>query len=98
MKCAVVDQNGAVVNVIIADPTDRAPLNCILVATPDDSIAEVDTRWTYDGIGFVPSQQIIDDMTAQRLEWNWDTHRFQPNAELQAEMDAQAVAAGDQQP
>jgi hypothetical protein len=43
MKCAVVNREGRVVNVIMASPNDQPPAKCTLVEIPEDS--PVTTRW-----------------------------------------------------
>ncbi len=52
MRCAVVDDAGRVVNVIMADPErDQPETGCILVDVPDD--ARVGPGWTWDGAAFI---------------------------------------------
>ena len=48
-NCAVVDANGVVVNIIVADVTDIPPEGCILVQIPF-----CDIGYTWDGQRFNP--------------------------------------------
>jgi hypothetical protein len=51
MRCAVVNDLSLIVeNMIVADPTDPAPLGCFLVALADDQMCDI--GWIYDGTGF----------------------------------------------
>lgn len=45
--CAVVDENNIVVNVIIAEPTDPAPIGCQLIVSPDSygDYADIGDIW-----------------------------------------------------
>ena len=46
-RCAVVEtSNNIVVNIIICDPSDSPPLNCILIDI--DTMTYVDIGWIYD--------------------------------------------------
>lgn len=51
MRCAVIDTNGVVVNIIMAEPSDLAPLGCFLVAIPDAAFCDI--GWVWDGTAFV---------------------------------------------
>ena len=49
-KCAVVLED-KVVNIIVAEPTDTPPDNCILVLIPDNVFVNIDFTW--DGTNFL---------------------------------------------
>ena len=47
MQCAVVqDSDNVVVNIIVADPTDPAPIGCFLVGLADGQYCGI--GWIYD--------------------------------------------------
>lgn len=48
-NCAVVDSDGVVVNIIVAEPTDTPPENCTLV-----ELLYCDIGYTWDGKRFNP--------------------------------------------
>jgi hypothetical protein len=50
-NCAVVDANGIVVNMIVAELTDTPPEGCTLVEIPFCNIG-----YTWDGTKFIPPQ------------------------------------------
>ena len=55
--CAVCRlDNGLVINVIMAEPTDPAPYGCQLIEVPDGVHSGI--AWTWDGTQFIdPSPQ-----------------------------------------
>lgn len=51
--CAVVDKSTmTVINVIVAEPADLAPIGCELVEVGPDQRANI--GWTWDGSQFIP--------------------------------------------
>jgi hypothetical protein len=53
MRCAVCqNSDGLVVNIIVADPTDPAPVGCFLVGIADDMWCDI--GYTWDGTAFLP--------------------------------------------
>lgn len=64
MRTAVVDETGAVVNIIIADPErDHVP-GCTLVAIPDG--VTVDQRWVWsEEEGFKPGPELQAELDAR---------------------------------
>jgi hypothetical protein len=63
MRCAVVNEtDGVVVNIIVAEPSDLAPLNCVLIGIPDDVFCDI--GWKWDGVVFVdPNPPVIQPDT-----------------------------------
>jgi hypothetical protein len=51
--CAVVDSSNTIINLIVAEPTDLAPQDCILVITPDSNGNQPGSGWTWDGTTFI---------------------------------------------
>lgn len=51
MRCAVIDTNGVIVNIIMAEPTDLAPMGCSLVGIDDGVFCDI--GWVWDGAAFV---------------------------------------------
>jgi hypothetical protein len=52
MNCAVIDSNGVIVNIIVAEPTDTPPEGCTLVELPT-----YDIGYIWDGERFIPPQE-----------------------------------------
>lgn len=51
-RCAVCQiQDGLVVNIIIASPSDLAPDGCQLVEIMNDQLCDI--GWYYDGVNFI---------------------------------------------
>jgi hypothetical protein len=50
-NCAVVDANGIVINLIVAESTDIPPAGCTLVEIP-----HCDIGYTWDGTRFTPPE------------------------------------------
>jgi hypothetical protein len=48
--CAVIDKTNTVINLIIADPVDTPPSECLLALKPDNIF--VDLGYTWDGYNF----------------------------------------------
>lgn len=44
-RCAVVNQNGSILNIMLSDPQDIPPDGCKLIPLKDDSL--VDRDWKY---------------------------------------------------
>jgi len=59
MNCAVVNDSTMVVeNIIVAEPTDPAPLGCFLVGLADGQVCDI--GWVYDGAGnFAPASEAL---------------------------------------
>lgn len=51
MRCAVVNSDGVIVNIIIADPSDPAPIDHFLVSIEDEVFCNI--GWIWDGNAFV---------------------------------------------
>lgn len=51
MRCAVIDTNGIVVNIIMAEPTDLAPNECLLVGIEENIFCDI--GWFWDGTSFI---------------------------------------------
>ena len=67
MQCAVIDASGAVVNVIVASPSDPAPSGCTLVVAPDGCCA----GWTWapvDGFKISAAEQAALDADIAAFE------------------------------
>ena len=93
MRVAVIDESGAVVNVIVADPEKDSIPGHRLVAIPDGE--PVDARWVWsEKEGFKPGEQLKAAMLAERLQWNDAARRFDPTPEYEAEMRAEAISRG----
>lgn len=45
-RCAVVNQNGSILNIVLSDPQDIPPDGCKLIPLKDDSL--VDRYWKYN--------------------------------------------------
>lgn len=64
MRTAVIDESGAVVNVIVADPEKDSIPGFTLVAVPDG--VAVDTRWVWsEADGFRPGPELQAELDAQ---------------------------------
>jgi hypothetical protein len=50
-NCAVVNHEGIVVNLIVAEPTDAPPAGCTLIEIPS-----CDIGWVWDGTRFNPPE------------------------------------------
>lgn len=51
--CAVVRlEDGLVINVIVADPTDLPPVDCQLIEVQPDQMCSI--GWTWNGTEFIP--------------------------------------------
>jgi len=62
MRCAVIDTDGLVVNIIMAEPTDLAPVGCSLVGIEDDVFCDI--AWSWDGSSFInPNPPVIQPET-----------------------------------
>jgi hypothetical protein len=62
-RCAVVDQSGAVANVIMADPeTDTIP-GFSLVSVPDES--EAGMSWVWNGSTFEMGEELAAEKAAE---------------------------------
>lgn len=58
MRCAVIDANGIIVNIIMAEPTDPAPDGCSLIGIEDGVFCDI--GWSWDGASFIdPNPQVI---------------------------------------
>lgn len=64
MKAAVIDESGAVVNVIVADPEKDSIPGMRLVAVPEG--VGVDTRWVWnEAEGFKPGPALQAEIDAR---------------------------------
>lgn len=64
MRVAVVNQSGAVLNLIVADPEKDSIPGFTLVAIPDGE--PIDTRWTWSAeSGFHPGPELQAELDAQ---------------------------------
>lgn len=64
MRTAVIDQSGAVVNVIVADPDKDSVPGFRLVAVPDG--VGIDTRWVWnEAEGFKPGPELQAEIDAR---------------------------------
>lgn len=62
MRCAVIDANGLIVNIIMAEPTDQAPVGCSLAGIDEGVFCDI--GWTWDGNQFVdPNPPVIQSGT-----------------------------------
>lgn len=63
MRCAVVNKDdGIVVNIIIAEPTDLAPVGTYLIGIPEDTFCDI--GWSCDGSSFIdPNPQVVQPET-----------------------------------
>lgn len=50
-RCAVIDTNNKVINLIVAEPSDIPPQGCILVEAPTNLF--VDMGYTWNGTNFI---------------------------------------------
>jgi hypothetical protein len=51
MKCAVINTENLIVNIIMAEPIDLAPQGCFLVGVEEDVFCDI--GWSWDGTSFV---------------------------------------------
>jgi hypothetical protein len=51
--CAVVDATNTIINLIIAEPTDLAPQDCVLISVPDANGNRPGPGWTWNGTTFI---------------------------------------------
>lgn len=66
MKCAVVDNQGIVVNIIVANPEqDAAPQDCILYGINQE--VWVDIGWYWSDRIFVPIIELPPDVTEDNV-------------------------------
>lgn len=64
MRTAVIDESGAVVNVIVADPEKDSIPGFTLVAIPDGE--PIDMRWVWsEAEGFKPGPELQAELDAQ---------------------------------
>ena len=49
MRCAVVNEDNVVENIIVAEPDDLAPVGCVLIAITD----RCDIGWVWNGSEFI---------------------------------------------
>ena len=58
MRCAVIDANNLVVNIIMAEPTDLAPQGCFLIGINDGVFCDI--GWSWDGANFIdPNPPVV---------------------------------------
>jgi hypothetical protein len=58
MRCAVIDANDLVVNIIMAEPTESAPHGCVLVGIYGGVFCEI--GWSWDGANFIdPNPPVV---------------------------------------
>lgn len=75
MRTAVIDESGAVVNVIVADPEKDSIPGFTLVAVPDG--VAVDRRWMWSaGLGFYPGPELQAEIDAAVAEIESEGLRF----------------------
>lgn len=57
-KCAVCRlEDGLVVNVIVASPSDLAPEGCQLIEVTEGQLCDI--GWTWDGAAFVAPPEVL---------------------------------------
>ena len=63
MRCAVINKNdGVIVNIIIAEPIELAPIDCYLIGIPEDTFCDI--GWSWDGSSFIdPNPQVVQPET-----------------------------------
>lgn len=63
MRCAVIDANGLIVNIIMAEPTNQAPAGCSLVGIDEGVFCDI--GWIWNGNQFIdpnpPQTSVISD-------------------------------------
>jgi len=78
MRTAVIDESGAVVNIIVADPEKDSIPGFTLVAIPDEE--PIDMRWVWsEAEGFKPGPELQAELDAKQAELEKEAFDFGVN-------------------